>query len=322
MVRRVAQPPVDRNDVSRKQPAMPRRVAALLQNRGLPFQMAVAYEVFGIQRRDLGDSWYEFRLCSATGGPIVTDGGFTITTPFGLADLEWAGTVVVLPASHRNFDPAVVDAIRRAHARGARLVSICTGALLLAQAGLLAGRRVTTHWLHADELARFAPDITVDPNVLYVDDGDIAASAGTASGIDLCLHSVRKDLGAEVSNAVARRMVVPPYREGGQAQYIADPVGVARPDGDPFDHTMEWARQHLAEPITAEILARKAAMSPRTFARHFRRATGTTLHQWLIVERVRLAQRWLETTATPSSASRPTPGLARRPTFGCISSAS
>lgn len=275
---------------------MSHRVAALLLPGVPPFELGVPCEVFGVDRSHLADPWYEFRLCAGVPSPVRTSAGFEVGTPYGLDTLEWADTIVVVPTSDRTYPDEVLDALRRAHDRGARLLSICTGAFILAAAGLLDGRRVTTHWMNAAEMAEAYPDVEIDPGVLYVDDGDIATSAGTASGIDLCLHVVRKDHGAEVANAVARQMVVPPHREGGQAQYIAYPMVTAEESDDLFDETLAWAREHLVDPLTVEELARHAAMSPRTFARRFGDATGTTPHQWLTTERVRLAQRLLEST--------------------------
>ncbi len=275
---------------------MAHRVAAIVMHDAPPFEMSVPCEVFGVDRSDIVSPWYEFRLCSAVPPPIRTAAGFTIDTPFGLESVDWADTVIVIPSSQRDYPDELLEALRRAHARGARIVSICTGAFILAAAGLLDGRRVTTHWMNADELASTHPTVSVDPSVLYVDDGDIATSAGTASGIDLCLHLVRTDHGADVANVIARRMVVPPHREGGQAQYIEYPMVSADRDDDLLDLTLAWARERLNEPLTVEQLAQRAAMSPRTFARRFNDATGTTPHQWLTGERVRLAQRLLEST--------------------------
>jgi transcriptional regulator GlxA family with amidase domain len=275
---------------------MPSKIAAVVLDQVAPFEMAVPCEVFGIDRSDLVSPWYEFRLCAGQPGPIRTQTGFSIDTPFGLETIDWAETVIVLPTSRRSYPADLLTALARAHARGARLVSICTGAFILAAAGLLDGRTVTTHWMNADELAEAHPEIIVDPAVLYIDEGDIATSAGTASGIDLCLHLVRKDLGADVANAVARRMVVAPHREGGQAQYIEYPMVSAGADDHLLDETMAMARGNLGDALTVGRLAAHAAMSPRTFARRFRAATGTTPHQWLITERVALAQRLLETT--------------------------
>jgi transcriptional regulator GlxA family with amidase domain len=275
---------------------MGHRVAAVVLDQVATFEMAVPCEVFGVDRSELVTPWYDFRVCAGEEPPIRTNAGFTIDTPWGLESLEWADTIIVTPTSRRTYPNALLHSLRGAHARGVRLVSICTGAFVLAAAGLLDGRRVTTHWMNAAELADAHPEVTVDPNVLYIDDGDIATSAGTASGIDLCLHLVRKDHGADVANAIARAMVVPPHREGGQAQYIEYPMVAADGEDDLFDTTLEWAQEHLGEPLTVEDLAQRAAMSSRTFARRFRDATGTTPHRWLTTQRVRFAQRMLEST--------------------------
>ncbi len=183
---------------------------------------------------------------------------------------------VIVPAwpVHMPTPPEVCDALRRAHARGARLASLCSGAFVLAAAGLLDGRRATTHWMYTDELARRYPSIDVDPSVLYIDEGDVLTSAGTAAAIDLCLYMVRQDHGAEVANVFARRMIVPPHREGGQAQYVDAPVSAC--DCDDLAATLDWAIHHLDEDLTVEQLAARARMSPRTFARRFRASAGTT----------------------------------------------
>jgi transcriptional regulator GlxA family with amidase domain len=282
---------------------MPRRrarptVAVLLVDQFSMFELAVPCEVFGIDRSEIASPWYDFKVCAVQPTPLRSSVGFTLETPYGLDDLVDAQTVVV-PAGYRapGYPPAAVDAVRRAHANGARVLSLCTGAFLLAEAGLLDGRRATTHWMHAEELARSYPLVDVDPRVLYVDEGDVLTSAGTASGIDLCLHVVRCDFGAEVANAVARRMVVPPHRDGGQAQYVDLPVPVsAHAADDPLGRVLGWMLEHLDEPLSVERLAHRAHMSPRNFARRFRAVTGTTPHQWLLSQRVMLAQRLLETS--------------------------
>jgi transcriptional regulator GlxA family with amidase domain len=189
----------------------------------------------------------------------------------------------------------VFDALRRAHARRCRIISLCTGAFILAEAGLLKGRRATTHWTECDDLARRYPDVSVDPGVLYVDEGDILTSAGSAASIDLCLYVVRCDYGSDVATRLARELVVPPQRDGGQAQYIDTPLP-ALDDSSLFADTITWAQEHLNEPLTVADLAARSAMSPRTFARQFLAATGTTPHQWLQRQRVHLAQRLLETS--------------------------
>jgi transcriptional regulator GlxA family with amidase domain len=290
---------------SRSAPKRPRRptVATVICHGVAPFEMAVPCEVFGIDRSELGVPWYRHRICAAETPPIRSSQGFTIDTPYGLDEVARADTVVVPAWGAAQLDddppPALLDALRTAHRRGARILSVCSGAFVLAAAGLLDGRRATTHWMQAEELAARYPQIDVDPDVLYVDNGDVMTSAGTAAGIDLCLHVVRLDFGAEIANAVARRMVVPPHREGGQAQYVEAPMTTGQPGSDRFAATLEYMLEHLDEPLSVEGMADRAAMSPRTFARRFRAATGTTPGQWLVRQRVLLAQRLLETTDDP-----------------------
>jgi transcriptional regulator GlxA family with amidase domain len=274
-------------------------VAAVVFPKMAPFELSVPCEVFGLDRSDLVDPWYGFFVAGTQPGPLSTEVGFTIETPHGLDDLRRADTIII-PADYKGTPPEeLLEALRTAHGRGARILSFCSGAFVLAAAGLLDGRRATTHWMHADELARLHPAIDVDPRVLYVDAGDgIYTSAGTAAGIDLCLHIVRLDHGAEVANAVARRMVVPPHRDGGQAQYVDLPVPI-RSDDDPIGRVLGWMLEHLDEQTSVDALAARAHMSPRTFARRFRAVTGTTPHQWLLSQRILFAQRLLETTDEP-----------------------
>lgn len=274
-------------------------VAAVVFPRMAPFELSVPCEVFGLDRRELVDPWYGFFVAATEPGPLSTEVGFTIQTEHGLDDLRRADTIII-PADYKGTPPeALLEALRTAHRRGARILSFCSGAFVLAAAGLLDGRRATTHWMHADELARRYPAIDVDPRVLYVDAGDgIYTSAGTAAGIDLCLHIVRLDHGAEVANAVARRMVVPPHRDGGQAQYVDLPVPI-QSDDDPIGRVLGWMLEHLDEQTSVDALAARAHMSPRTFARRFRAVTGTTPHQWLLSQRILFAQRLLETTDEP-----------------------
>ena len=281
-------------------PATKRRTVAALVGDGVPeFEFAVACEVFGYDRSALagGRPWYRFMVVRAT-DHVRTMQGLLVDTPHGLDALKRADTIVVVPWGDdiETIPEEVLDALRRAHRRGARLLSFCTGAFVLGAAGLLDGRRATTHWAHVERFAQRFPEVKLDPSVLYVDGGDILTAAGTASGIDLCLHVVRLDYGADVANAVARRMVVPPHRDGGQAQYIEAPV---TDDCDPLGDVLPWALEHLDEALTVDELAARAAMSPRTFARRFRQLTGTTPHQWLLTQRVLHAQRLLETTDAP-----------------------
>jgi transcriptional regulator GlxA family with amidase domain len=275
-------------------------VAALVTQGVAPFELGVACEVFGLDRSDLVDPWYRFLVCAVDPGPVRTSVGFTIDTPYSLGDLRQADTVVI-PAwrdIHHAPPDAVLHALRAAYDRGARMLSVCSGAFVLAYAGLLDDRRATTHWMYTDELAARFPAVDVDPGVLYVDAGQVLTSAGTAAGIDLCLHVVRQDHGAAVANAVARRMVVPAHRDGGQAQYVESPVA-QHAGADELAVTLDWAIAHLGQPLTVEALARRAHMSPRTFARRFREATGTTPLQWVVRQRVLLAQRLLESSDEP-----------------------
>jgi transcriptional regulator GlxA family with amidase domain len=278
-------------------------VAAVLPAVALgPLELAAAVEMFGSDPRDAGGPFYELRLCGAEGRRAEAFGGFSVELPYDLSGLAGADTVIVMPFESWDLSGApapgaVLEAIAKAHARGARVASFCTGAFVLAAAGLLDGRRATTHWDSADRLAREYPSVRVDPKVLYVDEGDVLTSAGAAASIDLALHIVRRDHGAEVANAMARRAVVPPHRDGGQAQYVEMPVPEREADG--LTSTLAWAAEHLHEPLTVGELAARAHMSPRTFARRFRSTTGVTPHQWLVRQRVLHAQTLLETSDEP-----------------------
>ena len=276
------------------------RVVALVSDRVAPFELGVACEVFGLDRSYLHDPWYSFTVASMDPGPLETKAGFKVVPDAGIEALDGADTIIVPGWEDIDRVPPmdVVEAIQRADERGARLLSVCSGAFVLGWAGVLDGRRCTTHWMYADDLAERFPACEVDPGVLYVVDGNVMTSAGTAAGIDLCLHVVRADHGAQVANALARRMVVPPHRDGGQAQYVEMPV----PDGEadePLGDVLTWAVTHLDEPHSVESLARRANLSPRTFARRFRQVTGTTPHQWLLRQRVLHAQHLLESTDEP-----------------------
>jgi AraC family transcriptional regulator, transcriptional activator FtrA len=276
------------------------RVVTLVGPNVSMFELSVPCEVFGLDRSELVDPWYRHRVAAAVPGvPSTSPEGVRIETPYGLEEVETADTIII-PARSFAGDPPieVLEALRDADARGARLLSMCTGAFVLAEAGVLDGKRATTHWMWADELARRYPKVEVDPKVLYVDAGNVMTSAGTAAGIDLLLHVVRLDHGAEVANAVARRMVVPPHRDGGQAQFVDLPMPAQNGD-EPLAEVLGWMLEHVGDDLSVEQLARRARMSPRTFARRFRAVTGTTPHQWLLSQRVLLAQRLLETTDEP-----------------------
>ena len=277
-----------------------RTVAALIGEGVLTFDFACPCEVFGYDRSNVVTPWYRFMVVSQDPPPIRSSTGFLIYPEHGLDALTEADTIVV-PGWADDLRPPraeTIRALRDAYDRGARILSVCIGAFVLAEAGILDGRRATTHWRYADRLRERYPQIEVDPNVLYVDDGQVMTSAGTAAGIDLCLHVVRLDYGAEIANKVARAIVMPPHREGGQAQYIETPIPKSD-DDDPIGETMAWLLEHLAEEVAVDELAARAAMSPRSFMRHFKATTGTTPLDWILRQRVRLAQRLLETTDLP-----------------------
>ncbi|WJV48555.1 helix-turn-helix domain-containing protein [Streptomyces flavofungini] len=272
-------------------------VAVLLFSGGPIFESSIPLSVFGIDRQDAGVPRYRLLVCAGEEGPLRTTGGLELTAPHGLEAISRAGTVVV-PAWRSITSPPpleALDALRRAHEEGARIVGLCTGAFVLAAAGLLDGRPATTHWMYAPTLAKRYPSVHVDPRELFVDDGDVLTSAGTAAGIDLCLHIVRTDHGNEAAGALARRLVVPPRRAGGQERYLdrslPEEIGA-----DPLAEVVAWALEHLHEQFDVETLAARAYMSRRTFDRRFRSLTGSAPLQWLITQRVLQAQRLLETS--------------------------
>ena len=261
-----------------------------------PFELGVATEVFALPRPELEvDWWYAFALCAERPGPLGAVGGLRIEVPHGLEALARADTIIVPGSADVHADPplAVLDALRAAHARGARLVSICSGAFVLAATGLLDGLTAATHWRYAALLRSRFPRVRVDPDVLYLDHGQILTSAGTAAGIDLCLHIVRRDHGADIANRVARRMVVAPHRDGGQAQFIEQPVP-ASGNGDPIGVAIAHALDHLSDPLDVDALARVAHLSPRQFSRRFRATTGTSPGRWLIEQRIHASLPLLE----------------------------
>ncbi|GAA3163684.1 helix-turn-helix domain-containing protein [Nonomuraea salmonea] len=264
------------------------------------FELGIVTEVFGLPRPEFDVPWYDLTVCAETPGPVRVVGGAALHTPHGLDAFAAAGTVIVpgVPDVAADPSPELVAALRRARHRGARIMSICSGAFALAGAGLLDGRRATTHWRYADRFRQRHPTVDLDPDVLYIDDGPLLTSAGSAAGLDLCLHVVRSDYGHAIANAVARRLVIQPHRDGGQAQFIEAPLP-ADPADDRIARSIAWALAHLGEAITVERLAGQAHMSARTYLRHFARATGTTPIRWLIQQRVQASLALLETTATP-----------------------
>src|SRR5919107_4482593 len=279
----------------------PIRVALLLLDGSVFFDIGTVVTVFGPKRpgSPRPELPYELTLAAAAPGPVTTSQGVVVHATTGLEALGGADLVVVggstppLVAAQR----AALDALAAAHAAGTRVMSICTGAFVLAHAGLLDGRRATTHWGYCAQLTAEFPRIDVDPDVLYVDDGDVLTSAGLAAGMDLCLHVVRGDLGADAATAIARWNVVPPHRDGGQAQYIDRPVPAPTDGG--LAATRAWALERLHEPLSVEALARHAHVSPRTFARGLAAETGHSPKRWLTAQRIHHARRLLETTDLP-----------------------
>ncbi|MEV0173121.1 helix-turn-helix domain-containing protein [Streptomyces sp. NPDC050803] len=268
-------------------------VALAVTDGMLHFELSLAYEVFGSAPAGVTEPWYRLDVC---GPGAVRVGRFLLEADHGLDALARADTVIVPGWADVDVDPPaeLIDAVRAAHEAGARVASLCTGAFVLAAAGLLDGRRATTHWAHTQVLAERYPQVQVDQDVLYVDDGTVLTSAGKAAAMDLCLHLVRLDRGSSVANAVARRLVVPPHRDGGQAQFVTTPVPA--PGNHPLAGLLPWVLERLDQPLTVEDLARQARMSSRHLGRHFRSVTGTTPLQWLLTQRIRRAQELLENT--------------------------
>lgn len=273
-----------------------KRVAALVYEGLGAFEFGIVAEVFGLRRGGFNVQWYDFEVCSAQRGPLTATGGMIVQAPHGLKAIERAGTIVI-PGWNYTGPPApprLLKALRSAHAAGARLVSICSGVFLLAETGLLDGKRVAAHWRQSEKFRARFPNVRLESDVLYFDEGSILTSAGSAAGLDLCLHIVRRDYGAEIANQLARRLVIPPHREGGQAQYVEDPIRPSAEGG--LAPVLEWAQSNLKRAMCIEDLARRARTSARTFARRFRKQTGTTPHQWLTHQRVLAAQQRLEKT--------------------------
>lgn len=283
-------------------PARPFRVAVVAFDGISPFHLSVPCMVFGEEKDAQGRPRYALRVCAESTGLLRTNAGFAIDVGSGLTALRSADLVVV-PSwidTRTAASATLIKALRAAHARGATVVGLCLGAFVLAQAGLLDGRAATTHWLAADDFRRGHPAIDVRPDVLYLDDGDVVTSAGTAAGLDCCIHLLRRHFGADAANKAARRMVVAAHRHGGQAQYIEQPV--LTPADDRFGALLEWIQAHLHLQHSVDALAEKAFMSRRNFTRRFRQATGASVQQWLINQRVVLAQRMLEDAAQPVEA--------------------
>ncbi|WP_225803176.1 helix-turn-helix domain-containing protein [Streptomyces sp. NK15101] len=280
------------------------RVACLVFDGMAPFEWATVTEVFAVPRPELDvDRWYRFELCAERPGPHRVVGGFDLVVHHGLDRLRHADTIIVpgVPDVRRDVSPTVLDALRDAFARGARMVSVCSGAFALAAAGLLDGKKATTHWRYAGLLQERYPKVTVDASVLYVDNGSVVTAAGTAAGIDVCLHLVRKDHGADVATRVARRMVVAAHREGGQAQFAEHPVGRA-PSDDPIGAAVGYALDHLHRRVTVDELAGMAHLSVRQFERRFADAVGSPPGRWITDQRIRVGAALLEASDQPIDA--------------------
>lgn len=286
-------------------------VAVVLMDGGHAFELGVVCEVFGIDRSEQGLPVYDFAVVGIGKHPVHLHNGMDVSTPYGVDRLEEADLIAV-PAGcdypeRAEYPPELLRALRSAVERGGRVLSVCSGAFVLGAAGLLDGRSCTTHWRHTEALSRRFPLAQVEADVLYVDDDPVITSAGTAAGIDACLHLVRKEQGSAVATGIARRMVVPPHREGGQAQYVDRPL--PRGQCDTVGAVLSWMERHLDREVTVEELAARAHMSPRTFARRFQQETGTTPYRWLLGQRVLLARELLEGTDETMEAIATRAGL-------------
>jgi len=274
---------------------MPHHVAILAYDGLCTFEFGCAIELFALDRPELGVPWYSYAVCAVEAGPLRAAGGLTVAAPHGLEEVARADTIVI--PGWRGADepppPALVEALQRAHARGARICSICSGAFVLAHAGLLDGRRATTHWRYLDQLEAAFPDVEVKEGVLYVEDGGIVTSAGSAAGLDMLLHLVRSDFGVDIANRVAQRLVIPAHRDGDQAQLVARPLPSSEQNA--IARLMDWVRENLRAEHSVESMAARANMGARTFQRRFKEGTGSTPLAWLVKERIQLAEHILET---------------------------
>ncbi|KVE32503.1 transcriptional regulator FtrA [Burkholderia sp. TSV86] len=269
-------------------------VVTLAYDRLCTFEFGCVVELFALPRPELGVDWYRFAVCASEPGPVRAAGGITVAAPHRLALMDRAQTIVIPGWRDPDETPPepLLKKIRAAHRRGARLCSICSGVFVLAAAGILDGVTVTTHWRYAQRLQARYPSLRVNPDALYVDAGQIVTSAGSAAGLDMLMHVVRRDYGSAIANRVAQRLVLPPHRDGGQAQFVPRPL--PRVGGDRLAKLIDWMRAHAAQPHTLASLAARAAMSPRTLQRLFRDATGLGPYEWLIRERVGLAKELIE----------------------------
>lgn len=274
---------------------MPHHVAILAYDGLCTFEFGCAIELFALDRPELGVPWYSHAVCAVEAGPLRAAGGLTVAAPHGLDEVERADTIVIPGWRGADQPPpsALIDALQRAHARGARICSICSGAFVLAHAGLLDGRRASTHWRYLAQMASAFPAVRVEEGVLYVEDGRIVTSAGSAAGLDMLLHLVRCDFGADIASRVAQRLVVPGHRDGDQAQLVARPL--PSEEHNAIARLMDWVRENLRAEHSVESMAAQAKMGARTFQRRFKDSTGQSPLAWLVRERVELAARILET---------------------------
>jgi AraC family transcriptional regulator, transcriptional activator FtrA len=270
-------------------------VCALIYDQMPLFEFSIAAELFGLERPEMGPNWYRFTTASLETKPITTTAGLKIISNSGLEAFEEAQSIIICGWPFKTHKPSenLIDALKQSHKKGTRLMSICSGSFLLAEAGLLDGLKATTHWLHADEFRTRYPKVDFEPNVLYVDEGQILTAAGSAAGIDLGLYVIRKDFGTEIVNKIACRLIVPPHRDGGQAQYIRNPVPKAH-EGHRLSQLMDEIRQDVDKPYSIVSLSKKAGMSNRTFLRKFEAATGLTPMKWLLEVRLIKACALLE----------------------------
>ncbi|MEW6761233.1 MAG: transcriptional regulator FtrA [Pseudomonadota bacterium] len=274
---------------------MPHHVAILAYDGLCTFEFGCAIELFALDRPELGVPWYSYAVCAVEAGPLRAAGGLTVAAPHGLEELERADTIVVpgWRGADQRPPPALIEALQRAHARGARICSICSGAFVLAHAGLLEGRRATTHWRYLEQMASSFPGVAVEEGVLYVEDERIVTSAGSAAGLDMLLHLVRSDFGVDIASRVAQRLVVPSHRDGDQAQLITRPLPSS--EHNAIARLMDWVRENLRAEHSVESMAAQAKLGARTFQRRFKDSTGQSPLAWLVRERVELAARILET---------------------------
>lgn len=272
----------------------PHLVVALAYDRLCTFEFGCVVELFALPRPELGVDWYRFAVCASEPGPVRAAGGIKMQAPYRLALMDRADTIVIPGWRDPDETPPepLLKKLRAAHRRGARLCSICSGVFVLAAAGVLDGATVTTHWRYAERLQARYPALRVNPDALYVDAGRIVTSAGSAAGLDMLMHLVRRDHGSAIANRVAQRLVLPPHRDGGQAQFVPRPLPSV--GGDRLAKLIDWMRAHAGQPHTLASLAARAAMSPRTLQRQFRDATGLGPYEWLIRERVGLAKEMIE----------------------------